>query len=218
MEWNTNLGLSIINILMLSICVMLFKKRTVLGEYFYYMMAAMGLTYVIDLVTFIIRCSSINNIYILYIYIYGGLGLFFLIIFLMYQNLIKDRLLKKISTFITVLFLILYFYKIFTIKISNGFPDIILFINVFLLIFGISLFLLDTFKTDLILEISHYYPFWFSLGLIIIYLGVVPSIFISKIVSSKNSLNLWSFIVFLVNLAGYGTLLIGLFKAKKLDK
>ena len=114
--------------------------------------------------------------------------------------------------------MIFYFYEIFTIKISDGFPEIILFFNVFLLLFAISLFLLDTFKTDLILEINHYYPFWFSLGMIVIYVGIVPSIFISKIITKATTSNLWSFIVFLINLVGYGILLIGLFKAKKLER
>lgn len=217
MEWNRNIGLYFINILMLIICIIIFKKRNVLGAYYPYIFAAMLLTYLIDSVTFILRSIGANDIYNLYIYIYAGLGLFFLIIFLMYQNLIKNNTLKNISKLITVFFLISYFYEIFNIKISDGFPSIILFINVFLLLFVISLFLLDTFKTDLILEISHFYPFWFSLGLIIIYLGIVPSIFISKIVTGRNSINLWSFITFIVNVFGYGILLIGLFRAKKLD-
>lgn len=202
---------------MLSICVLLYKKRNILGSYFYYMMASMVLTYGIDLVTFFIRRSNINNIYNLYIYIYGSLGVFFLILFLMYQNLIKNIILKKLATIITCLFIIFYLFEIFRIKISDGFPEIILLFNVFLLLFAISLFLLDTFKTDLILEITHYYPFWFSLGLIVIYLGIVPSIFISKIATTKTTVNLWSLITFLINLFGYGILLLGLFRAKKLD-
>jgi hypothetical protein len=218
MEWNRDIVLLLINILILSICVLLLKKRNILGSYFYYMFATMIITYIIDSVTFFIRLSDyINKIYSLYIYIFGGLGIFFLIIFIMYQNLIKDNILKNIAKASTILYLFFYFYQIFTLKFSDGFPEIILFFNVFLLLFVISLFLLDTFKTDLILELSHYYPFWFSLGLIVIYLGIVPSIILSEISSETMTSGLWSFITFIINLLGYGILLVGLLKAKKVE-
>lgn len=217
MEWNRDIGLLIINILMLSILVLLIRRRNILGEYQLYMISAMAITYFIDLFAFYIRLSTtIPKIYNLYLYIFGALGLFFLIIFLMYQNLIKTRLLRKLAKAVTVLFVIFYLYQIFTIKFSDGFPENILFFNVFLLLFVIALFLLDTFKTDLILEIKYYYPFWFSLGLIVIYLGIVPSIIISKISSTTMLSGLWSFITFIINIVGYGILLVALIKAKKI--
>lgn len=217
MEWNRDIGLLIINILMLSILVLLIKRRNILGEYQSYMISAMSITYFIDLFAFYIRLDyTMPIIYNLYLYIFGGLGLFFLIIFLMYQNVIKTRLLKKLAKIVTVLFVLFYIYQIFTIRFSDGFPENILFFNVFLLLFVIALFLLDTFKTDLILEIKYYYPFWFSLGLIIIYLGIVPSIIISKISSATMLSGLWSFITFIINFAGYGILLVALIKAKKI--
>ena len=132
------------------------------------------------------------------------------------QKIIKNKTLKKIAYAITGLFLLFYGYQVVTIDLADGFPQIILFFNVFLLLFVIALFLLDTFKTDLILEINHYYPFWFSLGLIVVYLGMVPSIIISKISSSTMTSGLWVFITFIINFVGYGILLIGLLKAKKI--
>ena len=179
----------------------------------------MLLTYVVDSVNFYIRLDKdINRIYTLYIYIYGGLGIFFLLIFLMYQKLIKDKVLKNISKTITVLFILFFLFQIITLNVKDGFPDILLFFNVFLLLFMIALFLLDTFKTDLILEIKNYFPFWFSLGLIIVYLGVVPSIIISDMPKSKVTATFWSMIMFIVNILGYGLIFAGLLKAKKIEK
>ena len=217
MEWNRDIGLFLINLLILSILVLLIKRRDILGDYKYLMIAAIAVTYIIDALTYYIRFTkSLPAIYTLYIYIYLGLGLFFLLLFLMYQKLIKNRMLKKIAYAITLLFLLFYCYQVVTIDLADGFPQIILFFNVFLLLFVIALFLLDTFKTDLILEINQYYPFWFSLGLIVVYLGMVPSIIISKISSSTMTSGLWVFITFIINFVRYGILLIGLFKAKKI--
>ena len=217
MDWNRDIGLFLINLLILSILVLLIRRRNILGDYKYLMIAAIAVTYVIDALTYFIRVTkSVPAIYTLYIYIYFGLGLFFLLLFLMYQKLIKNKMLKKIAYAITGLFLLFYSYQVMTINLADGFPQIILFFNVFLLLFVIALFLLDTFKTDLILEINQYYPFWFSLGLIVVYLGMVPSIIISKISSSTMTSGLWVFITFIINFVGYGILLIGLLKAKKI--
>lgn len=204
---------------MLCICILLFKKRKILGSYRNLMIAAMLLTYIIDSVNFYIRLDKdIDQIYKLYIYIYGGLGLFFLLIFLMYQKIIKDTVLKNISKTLTVLFFLFFLFKIFTLNIKEGFPYDLLIFNIFLLLSAIALFLLDTFKTDLILEIKNYFPFWFSLGLIIIYLGIVPSIIITDISKSKETEKLWTMIMFIVNILGYGVIFVGLLKAKKLKK
>ena len=219
MDWNRDIGLLIINILMLAICILLIKKKDILKPYGNYMIAAMVLTYLIDCSTFFIRTTDfIDRLYSLYIYIYGGLGLFFLIIFLMFQRLIKSNTLNIIAKLITISFLLSYIYQVLNLKINEGFPSVILYINVFLLLFMISLFLLDTFKTDIILEIIKYYPFWFSLGLIIIYMVMVPSIIISKSSTSTMTSGLWSFITFIINIIGYGILFVGLLKAKKITR
>lgn len=219
MDWDRNIGLFIINILMLAICILLIKKRKILQPYGSYMIAAMVLTYLIDCTTFFIRATDyIDRIYNTYIYIYAGLGLFFLIIFLMYQKLIQNSNLKNIAKIVTIVFIILYVYQIITLNIENGFPEVILYINVFLLLFMIALFLIDTFNTDIILEIKKYYPFWFSLGLIIIYMVIVPSILISKSSTSTMTSGLWSFITFIINIVGYGILFVGLLQAKKITR
>lgn len=219
MDWDRNIGLFIINILMLAICILLIKKRKILQPYGSYMIAAMVLTYLIDCTTFFIRATDyIDRIYNTYIYIYAGLGLFFLIIFLMYQKLIQNSNLKNIAKIVTIVFIILYVYQIVTLNIENGFPEVILYINVFLLLFMIALFLIDTFNTDIILEIKKYYPFWFSLGLIIIYMVIVPSILISKSSTSTMTSGLWSFITFIINIVGYGILFVGLLQAKKITR
>lgn len=219
MDWNRDLGLVVINLLMLSILILLIKKRNILEPFAYYMIAAMSITYIIDVAAFIIRLSkNIDRTASLYLYTYGGLGVFFLVVFFMYPRIIINKSLKFISKFVAIIYILSYCYQIYHFDISAGFPKNILFINAFLLLFVVVLFLLDTFKTDLILEISHYYPFWFSLGLVIIYLGIVPSIIISDMPNSKITSGLWSVIMFVVNFVGYGVMFYGLMQAKKLEK
>ena len=89
--------------------------------------------------------------------------------------------------------------------------------NVFLLLFVIALFLIDTFNSDLILDIKNYFPFWFSLGLIILYMAMVPSVIMTGKSYLKMKPGLWSFIVFIINFLGYGITFVGILKAKKLD-
>ena len=92
MDWNRDIGLFLINLLILSILVLLIRRRNILGDYKYLMIAAIAVTYVIDALTYFIRVTkSVPAIYTLYIYIYFGLGLFFLLLFLMYQKLIKNK-------------------------------------------------------------------------------------------------------------------------------
>lgn len=218
MDWNRDIQMAIINALMLSICILLYKKRKILGSYRFLMIGAMVVTYIVDVLTFYIRLDKdVDKSISLYVYLYGTFGLFFLLLFLMYQKLINNKVLKNIAKLITGLFLAFYTYQIYIFKIENGFPDNLLFFNVFLLLFTIALFLLDKFQTDIILDIKYYYPFWFSLGLIIIYLAIVPSVIISDIPNVKKNKSLWSLMIFIVNIIGYGIIFAGLFKAKKLD-
>lgn len=218
MDWDKDIGLLLIDILMLSICILMYKKKTILGTYGKYMFAAMVVTFLIDiLLYFIAMQKNIPGAYNQYIYIYGQCGIFFLLLFLMYQNLTKDKILQKVAKIITITFVVSFIFQIFHENESIKLLQNILYFNVFFLLSAITLFLLDTFKTDLILNLKNYYPFWFSLGLIIIYLAIIPSIIISSSPNSIKDKPLWSLIMFFVNFIGYGIIFVGLFKAKKLD-
>ncbi len=219
MVWDKDIGLLIINILMLTICILMFKKKAVLGSYGKYMITAMVLTYLIDASVFYIRLySNIPLVYTTYIYIYGAAGLFFFLIFLMYHSLIKDKILKNCTKVIIVSFLGYFIFQVLQNSLPLHLIQNIIYFNVFLLLFVIALFLLDTFKTDIILKINYYYPFWFSLGMIIIYIGMIPSIILSDSPKNEMTSGLWSVITFIINFLGYGILLIGLINAKKIDK
>ncbi|NRS92019.1 hypothetical protein [Frigoriflavimonas asaccharolytica] len=218
MSWDKDIGLLVIDILMLSICILMYKKKTILGTYGKYMFAAMVVSFVIDVIIYYIGIQkNIPGISSLYIYIYGQTGVFFMLLFLMYQNLIKDKKLQKIAKLILISFVIFFLFQIYQLDISIKLLQNILYFDVFLLLFAITLFLLDTFKTDIILNLKNYYPFWFSLGLIIIYLAIIPSIIISSSPKSIKNNELWSIIIFFVNFIGYGIIFVGLFTAKKLD-
>lgn len=196
----------------------MYKKKTILGTYGKYMFAAMVVSFVIDVIIYYIGIQkNIPGISSLYIYIYGQTGVFFMLLFLMYQNLIKDKKLQKIAKLILISFVIFFLFQIYQLDISIKLLQNILYFDVFLLLFAITLFLLDTFKTDIILNLKNYYPFWFSLGLIIIYLAIIPSIIISSSPKSIKNNELWSIIIFFVNFIGYGIIFVGLFTAKKLD-
>jgi branched-subunit amino acid transport protein AzlD len=195
MDWDKDIGLLLIDILMLSICILMYKKKTILGTYGKYMFAAMVVTFLIDiLLYFIAMQKNIPGAYNQYIYIYGQCGIFFLLLFLMYQNLTKDKILQKIAKIITITFVVSFIFQIFHENESIKLLQNILYFNVFFLLSAITLFLLDTFKTDLI---------FISL------IGFIVGVFWYW---ANKGYYYWN-----INFIGYGIIFVGLFKAKKLD-
>lgn len=193
MVWNREIETSIISVLMLIVIILLFLKREKLKPYGYKIISAIGLSLIIDIIAGCIRRSDeISKIYIAYLYYYGMLFIFYLIILLLYKELTKNPRLKRISKFIVIIFLLNFCIGWFFVNLQNGFPIGLLCVNALLMLISISLFLLNTFETDLVLEIKHYYPFWFALGLIVIQIGMIPLLLIQRISTTAMTTSLWT--------------------------
>ena len=79
------------------------------------------------------------------------------------------------------------------------------------------MFFYETFNSDIILNITKYFPFWVSLSLIIIYIGLLPILLFINRVNSNLSAETFHLILFLINIIGYSVLFYGILKSNKIN-
>ncbi|WP_312341280.1 hypothetical protein [Chryseobacterium binzhouense] len=139
-------------------------------------------------------------------YILGVFGAFFLYL-LYYYRLFYIPFLKKTQ----LLFLMVFWINIgvmmyFNPNFFGHFSFSIFYVNILLLTFSVILFLYQTFNSDKIFRIKNYLPFWISVACLIFYIGIIPIIFFRNTVS----LNIYFFILFLLNLINNAIIIFGL--------
>ncbi|WP_126340428.1 hypothetical protein [Kaistella jeonii] len=129
--------------------------------------------------------------------------------------MISEKL-KRVNLLLIVLFLLNYIGSaIFVENFFTRFPFFSYFVEVVLLTGSIFLVMSQTFNSDKILGLGHYFPFWVCISLLVTYLGVLPLLVISYTATNLMNLNIFFVLLFLVNVAGYTILFFGILKAKK---
>lgn len=134
-----------------------------------------------------------------------------------YYKILENRRSKNIQLGIVCLnFLNIILSVIFIDDFFSFLPYITYFVTIFLLLLSITLFFFETFNSEKILNITTYYPFWIALSLIVIYLGVLPLIIMSKnAIQLSISKNIFLILLYSVNFTGYTIMLVGIFFSKK---
>lgn len=134
-----------------------------------------------------------------------------------YYKILEKRRSKVIQLGIICLnFLNIILSVIFIDDFFSFLPYITYFITIFLLLLSITLFFFETFNSEKIFNIITYYPFWISISLIIIYLGVLPLIIMSKnAIQLSISKNIFLILLYSVNFTGYTIMLAGIFFSRK---
>ena len=134
-----------------------------------------------------------------------------------YYKILEKRRSKIIQLGIICLnFLNIILSVIFIDDFFSFLPYITYFVTIFLLLLSITLFFFETFNSEKILNITTYYPFWIALSLIVIYLGVLPLIIMSKnAIQLSISKNIFLILLYSVNFTGYTIMLVGIFFSKK---
>lgn len=134
-----------------------------------------------------------------------------------YYKILEKRRSKIIQLGIICLnFLNIILSVIFIDDFFSFLPYITYFITIFLLLLSITLFFFETFNSEKIFNIITYYPFWISISLIVIYLGVLPLIIMSKnAIQLSISKNIFLILLYSVNFTGYTIMLVGIFFSKK---
>jgi hypothetical protein len=63
------------------------------------------------------------------------------------------------------------------------------------------------------MHLKSYFPFWASLGLIIIYTGVLPLTIISSVADKSMNISIFYLFLAVFNILGYSIILFGVFRA-----
>lgn len=205
-------GLTVV-LIMLSTTIYLILKRKKLEKSSWYFISAITLLTIIESYCCIRRMMDSNFNSSSYYIIGINLGVFLLYL-LYFQNVLISKKLKRINRIIITIFLINYLVS--AIAIDNffiKFPFMSYFIEVVLLTSSIYLVLSQTFNSDRILTLGTYFPFWASINVLVIYHGVMPLLIVSYTAEEMMNLNVFFFILFLVNLIGYSILVFGIFRS-----
>ena len=207
----------IINIILTICLVLLIIRRGKLGKNINYFILGIFFTLFSSILgRVLIQVELFNSNH--FVFNIGILLVTFFFYFIYFYRKTTRLKLKRIQFCIIILFLILYLlFLIFDKEFMETFPIYFYFIETILLTISILIFLFQTFKTELVLTISHYFPFWASLGLIIIYCGLMPILILGTKPHLGMNMNLFFSIMFFINFIGYGIIIKGIFSSKTLN-
>ncbi|MBP7174070.1 MAG: hypothetical protein KBA33_08410 [Cloacibacterium sp.] len=220
MTFNREISGWIINILMLLVTIFLVIRRKNLGKNIQYFIIAMGLGTCIEFFNIFMRLRN-PNYNSSFSYSIGVILFVFLFLLIYFYQILESKKLKKIQLYLIIVFLLNYAISVLLIKDFFGsFPFITNFVNTILLLFSIVLLLNQTFNSNRIMHLKSYFPFWASLGLIIIYTGVLPLTIISSVADKSMNISIFYLFLAVFNILGYSIILFGVFRAtsKKLTE
>lgn len=198
-----------------GVCLLLLiVKRKKLGKNINYFILATLVSYI----TNVLGKVAIDIGYLQSNHIVFNFGIlliaFFLYLFYFYRKTTKLKL-KRIQFSLIVIFLLSYLlFLIFDKDFIYNFPINFYFVETSLLIVSIGVFLYQTFKTELVLSIKHYFPFWAALGLLVLYCGLLPILFFGNKPNLGLSKDLFFIIMFFINFIGYGIIIRGTLLSK----
>lgn len=217
MEINRILLSGILIFIYFLIILFMVVKRKELGNQIHYFIIAMLFVFLSEslslLGTILYGDSFKGN----KINVVGIIILFFLAVFVYFYKTLENKKLKTIQFGIVVL-------HIFNIIISLIFIDDFFiympyptyFTTIVLLLASVALFFFETFNSEKVLNIMDYYPFWIAISLIILYVGLLPLMIISKNAMQLSiSRNIFLILLYTVNFSGYTVMLTGIFFSKK---
>lgn len=213
MNWNREIASLVITCLMLLTFILLIIYRKKLGKKIIYFILAIGLGTFIEIMISVgwwfFHVSNTVTVYV----IGTNLGVF-LLFFIYFHSILEVKTLRVISSIFIGLFLLEYVLSaIFIESFFTHFPFFSYLIQVVLLSGSIYLVISQTFNSEIILNLSGYYPIWICVGLMEIYLGVMPLLIMSNTSQKMMNANMFFIILFLVNVIGYSILITGIFFA-----
>ncbi len=202
-------------ILLLLVCIFLLAYWKKLGKHSTYFILSMLFILVPNILSFgqdLFRLEVDTTVFfVIFVNILGFL--FFFIYFYRIQGVAN---IKKFQLAFIILFLLVVVWMI--LKFREGFfaefPMYFYVFETLLLIVFIALFFYDTFNSDIILNIKKYFPFWVSLSLIIIYVGLIPILFFIQEVNQEVNRNVYFFILYAINIIGYFILFYGILNSR----
>ncbi len=217
MEIDRILLSSILNVIYLLIIVMMVVKRKELGSQIHYFIIAMLFVFLSESLSLLGTILYGDSFKVIRINVVGVIILFFLAVFVYFYKTLENEKLKTIQFGIVVLHILnIIISIIFIDDFFTYMPYPTYFATIVLLLASVALFFFETFNSEKVLNILDYYPFWIALSLIILYVGLLPLIIISKnAVQLSISRNIFLILLYTVNFSGYMVMLTGIFFSKR---
>lgn len=202
---------------LILVCILLIFKKKNLGENINYFIISIYLIFIPNFIGFSTKFfeNSINStpLFVVFVNFFG-----FLFFFIYYYKLLKQKKVKLLQAVVIIIFSIAYLVSALLIEnFFLTFPTYFYFFQTLLLLVSITLFFYETFNSNLILNIKEYFPFWVSLSLIIIYVGLLPILLFINNVNASLSRDVFKIILFLVNIIGYTIMIFGILKSKNVE-
>ena len=217
MEINRLYLTSVLLVVYLLIISLLILKRKKLGPHIGYFIASMIVVLLTEMFSTIGKVLY-GDQYNSTPFMAGGVIIcFFSIVLIYFYKILNNKRLKKIQLGIICLnSLNIALSIIFMSDFFVYLPYLTYFLTIILLLFSITLFFFETFNSEKIFNITSYYPFWIAISLIVLYLGLLPLIIISKnAIQLSISKDIFLILLYSVNFTGYAIMLTSIFFSKK---
>lgn len=217
MEINRILLSSILIFIYFLIILFMVIKRKELGSQIHYFIIAMLFVFLSESLSLLGTILYGDSFRVNRINVVGVIILFFLAVFVYFYKTLENKRLKAIQLGIIVAHILniiisLIFIEDFFIYL----PYPTYFVTIFLLLASVALFFFETFNSEKVLNIMDYYPFWIAISLIVLYVGMLPLMIISKNAMELSiSRNIFLILLYIVNFTGYTIMLVGIFFSKK---
>lgn len=200
-------------ILMLATFILLIIKRRNLGKNICIFILAVGtITLVETYGTYWRYMDAEFNSYPVYVI---GVSFILFLLFLLYLHFtLQQKRLRRLSVFFMITFLINYILSaIFFDTFLTKPPLNVYFGGMLMVTASIVLVLMETFNSEEIFSLQHYFPFWACIYIMVTYLGVTP-LLIARFTAGQLNSTVFYLILLLVNILGYSVLLVGIFQGK----
>lgn len=217
MEINRILLSSILIFIYFLIILLMVIKRKELGNQIHYFIIAMLFVFLSESLSLLGSILYGDSFKVVRINVVGIIILFFLAVFVYFYKTLENKKLKTIQLGIIVAHILniiisLIFIEDFFIYL----PYPTYFVTIVLLLASVALFFFETFNSEKVLNIMDYYPFWIAISLIVLYVGLLPLMIISKNAMELSiSRNIFLILLYTVNFTGYTIMLGGIFFSKK---
>lgn len=217
MEINRILLTSILIFIYFLIILFMVIKRKKLGSQIHYFIIAMLFVFLSESLSLLGTILYGDSFRVNRINVVGVIILFFLSVFVYFYKTLENKRLKAIQLGIIGLDILnIIFSLIFIEDFFIYLPYPTYFVTIFLLLASVALFFFETFNSEKVLNIMDYYPFWIAISLIVLYVGMLPLMIISKNAMELSiSRNIFLILLYIVNFTGYTIMLVGIFFSKK---
>ena len=216
MEINRLYLSSALLLIYLAIITLLIVKRKKLGAHISYFTVAMVVVFLSEFLSTIAKTQYGDNFNATPFMAGGIIIVFFTIVFIYFYKILKNKTLKKLQLAIIILNSLNIIISLIMVRdffVFLSYPTY--FITIIFLLLSVTLFLIETFNSEKILNIEHYYPFWIAISLVVLYVGLVPLIVISKnSIQLSLSKNIFFILLYSVNFTGYAIMFTGIFFGK----